>query len=132
MSSEAEFFGLSQKWLSEKIHAGTIEQITGKSTGVKTRRGKLILLEDLMSEDYMDLDKDAYGIYVPADEVLKRTKYQWFAQLSSAEVMKTNIVIVKHLKASIVDTTNEYFTNKEVKSVAAIYTDEDLYRLSFI
>ncbi len=76
-----------------------------------------------MSEDYMDLDKGAYGIYVPADEVLKRTKYQWFAQLSSAEEMKTNIVIVKHMKASIVDTTNEYFTNKEVKSVAAIYTD---------
>ena len=120
LSSEAEFLGLSQKWLSEKIHAGTIEQINGKSTGVKTTRGKPILLEDLMIEDYLDLDKDAYGIYVPADEVLKRTKYQWLAQLSSAEVMKTNIVIVKHLKASIVDTTNEYFTNKEVKSVAAI------------
>lgn len=120
LSSEAEFLGLSQKWLSEKIHAGTIEQINGKSMGVKTTRGKPILLEDLMSEDYLDLDKDAYGIYVPADEVLKRTKYQWLAQLSSAEVMKTNIVIVKHLKASIVDTTNEYFTNKEIKSVAAI------------
>jgi hypothetical protein len=120
LSSEAEFLGLSQKWLSEKIHAGTIEQINGKSTGVKTTRGKPILLEDLMSEDYLDLDKDVYGIYVPADEVLKRTKYQWLAQLSSAEVMKTNIVIVKHLKASIVDTTNEYFTNKEVKSVSAI------------
>lgn len=120
LSSEAEFLGLSQKWLSDKIYAGTIEQINGKSTGVKTSRGKPILLEDLMSEDYLDLDKDAYGIYVPADEVLKRTKYQWLAQLSSAEVMKTNIVIVKHLKVSIVDTTNEYFTNKEVKSVAAI------------
>lgn len=120
LSSEAEFLGLSQGWLREKIAAGTVEQICGKKTGVKTTRGKPILLEDLMSEDYLDLDKDAYGIYVPADEVLKRTKYQWLAQLSSAEVMKTNIVIVKYLKASIVDTTNEYFTNKEVKSVAAI------------
>jgi hypothetical protein len=73
-----------------------------------------------MSEDFLDIDKDAYGIYIPADDVLKRTKYQWLAQLSSAEVMKTNAVIIKYLKASIVDTTNEYFTNKEIKSITAI------------
>lgn len=120
LSSEAEFLGLSQRWLSDKISAGTVERICGKKTGVKTTRGKPILLEDLMSEDYLDLDKDAYGIYVPADEVLKRTKYQWLAQLSSAEVMKTNNIIVKYLKTSIVNTTDEYFTNKEIKSVVAI------------
>jgi hypothetical protein len=68
----------------------------------------------------LDLDKDAHGIYIPADEVLKRNKYQWLAYMSSEDVLNTNIVIVKYLKASIVDTTNEYFTNKEVKSVAAI------------
>jgi hypothetical protein len=120
LTSESEFLGITQKWLNNKIEAGTITIISGKKTGVKTTRGKPILLEDLMSEDFLNLDKDALGIYIPADEVLKRTKYQWLAQLSSEEVMKTNIVIIKYLKASIVDTTNEYFTDKEIKSVASI------------
>jgi hypothetical protein len=119
-TSEPEFLGLTQKWLNDKITAGTVGLIDGKKTGVKTARGKPILLEDLMSEDFLDIDKDAYGIYIPADDVLKRTKYQWLAQLSSAEVMKTNAVIIKYLKASIVDTSNEYFTSKEIKSITAI------------
>jgi hypothetical protein len=120
LTSEAEFLGLTQQWLNNKIKSGSVELISGKKLGVRSSRGKPILLEDLMSEDYLDLDKDAYGIYIPADEVLKRNKYQWLAYMSSEDVLNTNIVIVKYLKASIVDTTNEYFTNKEVKSVAAI------------
>jgi hypothetical protein len=82
--------------------------------GTKTTKGKQILLEDLMSENFLDLDKDAYGVYIPADEVLARPKYQWLAYLSSEEVLKTTPIIVKYLKSSAV----EYFT--EQKSVSTI------------
>ena len=74
-----------------------------------------------MSEDYLDLDKDAYGIYIPAEEVLARPKYQWLAYLSSEEVLKTNAVIIKYLKSSTVDAVNEYFSEANVvKSVSTI------------
>ena len=70
-----------------------------------------ILIDDLMSEDFIDLDKNAYGIAIPADEVLARSKFQWLAYLSTAELMKTKSIITKYLQASIVDSTNEYFSN---------------------
>ena len=73
-----------------------------------------------MGEDYLDLDKDAYGIYVPAEEVLARPKYQWLAYLSSEEVLKTNAVIIKYLKSSAVDAVNEYFLDSVQKSVSTI------------
>jgi hypothetical protein len=93
----------------------------GKRIGTKTSKGKQILLEDLMSENFLDLDKDAYGIYVPAEEVLARPKYQWLAYLSSEEVLKTNPVIIKYLKSSAVDAANEYFSESNVqKSVSTI------------
>ena len=95
--------------------------IDGRLLGIKTAKGKRILLDDLMSEDFLDLDIRAYGVIVPADEVLSRSKYQWLAYLSVNELMKTKMMLTKYLKASIVDNNNEYFFGaKEVKSVTSI------------
>lgn len=117
---EPKFLGNIQQWLYTEINRGSISLVNGKLIGTKTTKGKQILLEHLMSENFLDLDKDAYGIYIPADEVLLRPKYKWFAYLSSEEVLKTNPVIVKYLKSSAVDAVNEYFSEKTVKSVSTI------------
>jgi hypothetical protein len=106
--------------LRAKVDAGKATIVDGRLVGIKSKGGKRILLDDLMSEDFLDLDCAAYGIVVPADEVLSRTKYQWLAYLSTHELMKTKIILVKYLKASIVDSSNEYFASKEVKSVTSI------------
>jgi len=108
------------QWLYTEVNAGSFNLVNGKQIGTKTSRGKPILLEDLMSENFLDLDKDAYGIYVPADEVLARPKYQWLAYLSSQEVLKTNPIIIKYLKLSAVDAVNEYFSDSVQKSVSTI------------
>ena len=120
-TTEGKFLGNIQQWLYNEVNAGSMQLVNGKRIGTKTSRGKQILLEDLMGEDYLDLDKDAYGIYVPAEEVLARPKYQWLAYLSSEEVLKTNSVIIKYLKSSTVDAVNEYFSEANVvKSVSTI------------
>ncbi len=120
-TAEDKFLGNTQQWLYNEVNAGSMQLVNGKRIGTKTSRGKQILLEDLMSEDYLDLEKDAYGIYVPAEEVLTRPKYQWLAYLSSEEVLKTNAVIIKYLKSSTVDAVNEYFSEANVvKSVSTI------------
>ena len=115
---EPKFVGKIQQWLH--TCRGRITIVNGKQIGVKSTKGKQILLEHLMSENFLDLDKDAYGIYIPADEILARPKYQWFAYLSSDEVLKTNPIIVKYLKSSAIDVINEYFADTEIKSVATI------------
>jgi hypothetical protein len=120
-TTEDKFLGNTQQWLYNEVNAGSMQLVNGKRIGTKTSRGKQILLEDLMGEDYLDLDKDAYGIYIPAEEVLARPKYQWLAYLSSEEVLKTNAVIIKYLKSSTVDAVNEYFSEANVlKSVSTI------------
>ena len=78
------------------------------------------MLDDLCEEAYIDLDNSAYGIYIPADEVLSRTKYQWLANISSEALLNSKIIIAKYLKASIMDTTDEYYKNKKEKCVVTI------------
>jgi hypothetical protein len=74
----------------------------------------------MMEEQYLELDPNCYGIYIPNDEILKRTKYQWFAVMNTDELLKTNLSIVQYMKASIVDTIDEYSKTNEMKSVTAI------------
>ena len=88
--------------------------------GVKTQNGKPILLENLMEEDYLDISPETYGIYIPAHDILRRHKYQWFALLSSEDVFKTNAVIAKYLMASVVDSSNEYSKSSAIRSVVSI------------
>jgi len=73
-----------------------------------------------MEEGFLDLRKDTVGIYIPADEILTRPKYQWFAVLPSEQVLKTNSIIAKYLMASIADSTDEYVKSSEIRSVVSI------------
>lgn len=99
-SDESKFLGATKQLLYQNSE---IEAIDGKLLGMKTPCGKPILLEDMMSEEFLRLDKDAYGILIPGDEVLRRPKYAWLAYISKRELMKSNIVIVKHIKAAFQD-----------------------------
>jgi hypothetical protein len=114
---EPKFIGNMQQWLHKEVGTGKVQLVNGRLIGTKTTKGKQILLEDLMGEDFLDVDKDAYGIYIPADEVLKRPKYQWLAHLSSQEVLKTNAIIVKYLKSSAVNAETPVAVIKSVASL---------------
>jgi hypothetical protein len=117
---ENKFLGKMSHWCKHKINMGSMNLIGGEYIGVKTQKRRPILLENLMEEEFLDIMPNAFGIYIPREQLLKRTKYQWFAVLPSEEVLKSNAIIVKHLKASIVDSTDEYYKNSELRSVVAI------------
>jgi hypothetical protein len=119
-SSEARFTGDTSHWCMDAVKQGKFKLLGGEQIGIKTQTGKPILLEELMEENYLDLVKSPYGICIPADEILRRPKFQWFAAISSEEVLKTNAIIAKHLKASIVDSNSEYITPSAIKSVVSI------------
>jgi hypothetical protein len=119
-TNENEFLGKISHWCKHKINMGSMGLIGGEYIGVKTQKRRPILLENLMEEEFLDIIPGAFGIYIPREELLRRTKYQWFAVLSAEEIFKTNAIIVKYLKASIVDSTDEYYKNSEIRSVVAI------------
>jgi hypothetical protein len=116
ISNETDFVGDIQEWFLEKVDEQKVNLVGGEQIGVKTEKRKTILLDNLMEEEYLDLTHNCVGVYIPEDEVLKRPKYQWFAVLPSEQILNSNIIISKYLKASIVDSTDEYHKTSEIRS----------------
>jgi hypothetical protein len=98
---------------------GKMNIIGGEFIGIKTNKRKQVLLENLLEDNYLDLNPNMYGIYIPEDELLTRPKFQWFAVLDSSQIMETNTFLSRHFKASIVDSFYDQ-TNGEIKSTIAI------------
>lgn len=103
-SSDAEFFGYSSKWLNIQVYQGNIILLDGLQIGVKEKNGKAVGIEELMEERTLNFcPVKTYGVLIPADELLKRVKYQWFAVMSSQELLQTNLAITKYLLFSLAD-----------------------------
>ena len=114
-TKEREFLGNSSEWCLNAVRSNKMVLIDGEYVGVKTVKRKPILLEELMEEAFLELNTNAYGIYIPQEDILIRTKYQWFAIMPIDELLKTNMVITKYLAASIVDSSDTYKPNKTKK-----------------
>jgi hypothetical protein len=65
--------------------------------GVKTMDDTPILIDHLLSNQYIDLYPKTYGIYIPADEILNRRHYEWFARLSPKQVLESKVIISKYI-----------------------------------
>ena len=120
--NENEFSSKMSQWLHEQVRDNEVTLIDGSYIGIKTSIGKPILLEQLMSDHYLDINADTlYGIYIPADEILRRPKFQYFAILPAEEVLKTDSILTKYFKLSMVDGVDEYYKKRSTEqSVAAI------------
>ena len=99
-TSENEFLGNFDRWANTRIQNGEINKISGLDIGVKTVEDKPVLLEDLMSQDYLNIYPQTYGILIPSDEILKRRKYEWFSRLSHKQVLQSNTIIGNYLLLS--------------------------------
>ena len=119
-SCETDFVGDSSQWCLDAIKQQKLNLVGGEKIGVKTKDRKTILLENLMEEEYLDLSHDAVGIYIPAEEILNRPKFQWFAVMPADQILKSNMIISKYLMASIADSANEYHKKTEIRSVTSI------------
>ena len=101
-SSESEFLGFTSEWCIGRIKSGKINLIGGEYIGVKSTDGTPILLENLMEEAPLNIcPMRNFGILIPREEVLNRIKYQWFATMSSSELLTTNLIIVKYILISM-------------------------------
>jgi hypothetical protein len=119
-SSESDFLGDTSYALKTAIDSNKMNLIGGEYIGIKTNKRKPVLIEDLMEDNYLDLNANIYGIYIPEEEILLRPKYEWFAVLNSQQILETNIFIAKHIKASMVDAFSDYSKSTEIRSIIAI------------
>jgi hypothetical protein len=96
-TAQAEFLGDFNRWCNTHAQKGHVKLIPGKLIGTKTMNDETILVDDLLSNDYIDLYPQAYGIYIPAKEILNRRHYEWFARLSPKQVLESNVIISKYI-----------------------------------
>jgi len=96
-TSESDFLGAYGRWCHEKLTNGEINMIPAALLGAKDSRGAVIGIERLMGNSYVELSKTAIGLYIPADDIVKRTAYQWFARMSISQVLASDTMIGKYL-----------------------------------
>ena len=96
-TSQSEFLGEFNRWCNHRVTKHQITLIPGKMIGVKTLDDTPVLIDNLLSNDYINFYTKMYGIYIPSDEILSRTHYSWFARLSPKQVLQSNTIIGKYI-----------------------------------
>ena len=103
-TQNVNFSGDFDKWCKQHMENGKINLIEGKEIGTKTMDDKQVIVDDLMSNNYLDLYQETYGILIPSNDILKRHKFEWFARLSSKQVLESDTIIGNYI---LLSQTNE-------------------------
>lgn len=96
-TNESDFARISDSYLYNEVLNKRIVIVDGQSFGVKNKHQKMITIDELMGEIDLQMNNHALGIYIPADELIKRQKYNWFVRLSAEQVLQSNTMIGRYL-----------------------------------
>jgi hypothetical protein len=94
--------------------------LDGSIIGVKTINGKPVILDQLMEQQPLDLIPNHIGVYIPSDELLKRTKYQWFVALPEEDVLETDCVLTKMMLNTLSASVEKPVIGDIHRSIASI------------
>ena len=93
-TNESDFLGQTNRWLYGK---DGVAVVCGKLLGTEDTEGKRVGIDRLMGSTFINFSPDKYGIYIPGDEILNRTKYEWFARLSQEQLRNCDTIVAKQL-----------------------------------
>ena len=94
-TNQPDFEGNIRIWLNANAFI-----LDGKEIGLKKVNGSPILLEELLGTEHIELPATTYGIDLPQSELLSRSKYSWFARMSTDQILKSHLLIAKYMLAS--------------------------------
>ena len=96
-TAESVFLGEFDRWVDARVNQGLINVIRGRDVGIKDMEDKPVLLENLMSQNYIDFYPQMYGIWIPSEQILSRRQYEWFARLSTTQVLEADNILSKYM-----------------------------------
>lgn len=114
-TAQSQFLGDFDRWCNTRIRQGQINLIPGIDVGVKTVDNTQITIDDLMSNNYLKLYPQTYGIWIPAEDILKRRKYEWFARLSQKQVLKSDTMLGNYFLVNLGDESGNILEPLEMK-----------------
>lgn len=100
-TSQIEFLGEFNRWINARPNQ--ISVISGTEVGTKTLDDAPVIVDTLLGSemDVLNFYGHTYGIWIPADDILKRTRYNWFARMSPEQVMNSNTVIGRYILLAV-------------------------------
>ena len=93
---EQDFLGTANLWLENN----NIMKIDGKYIGTKDTDNKMVIIDKLISNTYLDIHEESYGLYIPWYDIINRNNFQWFAQLNEKDVLESETNIGKYILLS--------------------------------
>ena len=96
-TQEGKFIGTIQNWLNKKVINNDINIITAEYLGGRDAKGKIVTIEQLMGDTFIEFTDLLQGIYVSDEDILLRSKYAWFARLSSLQLLESNTILGKYM-----------------------------------
>lgn len=96
-TQEGKFNGTIQNWLNKKVINNDINIITAEYLGGRDAKGKIVTIEQLMGDTFIEFTDLLQGIYVSDEDILLRSKYAWFARLSSLQLLESNTILGKYM-----------------------------------
>ena len=96
-TDEINFLGSFDTWCLYYKNNKKINILDGSLIGTKTISNKQILVDDLLMNNYIEISKNIYGIYIPERELMKRKNYNWFLRMSPKQILEGNMIISKYL-----------------------------------
>tara|TARA_X000000368_G_scaffold194831_1_gene153736 strand:+ start:408 stop:1379 length:972 start_codon:yes stop_codon:yes gene_type:complete len=89
------------RYLFKLINDNKCSLINGKKLGVKDNKNNVILIDNWLENTNLDICLDSLlCVVLPDEEILSRTKYQWFARLNKKQVLKANTMASKYILIS--------------------------------
>ena len=97
-----KFEGIIDKHINKLCVEGKCGLVCGKSLGVKDKKNKVVLVNQLLNNSPLNLCMCSLCcIVLPDDEILKRHKYNWFVRLSHRQVLGGDFQISKFMILSL-------------------------------
>jgi hypothetical protein len=96
-TAQTEFLGDFNRWTNKRILTKRLRLIPGTDVGTKTVDEQTVTVDSLLSEEYIYFYPKMYGIWIPADQILKRTKFEWFARMSPQQIFQGNFILAKYI-----------------------------------
>ena len=94
VSAEADFNKTLSKWCQNNTTV-----VCGGLIGTKKKCGNAVDLSELLGQNKIPLHDNLKAVYIPAEEILKRTKYAWFARMSVVQILQSELALVKYINA---------------------------------
>jgi hypothetical protein len=118
-TAQSEFLGNFDKWANKMVNKKQINMIPGTDLGTKTIDNNPVLVDDLLSDDYIKFYDGMYGIWIPSETILKRRNYEWFARLSNEQIFQSKFILAKYFVLALAP----YNTNTNMSVIESLTSD---------